>query len=219
MSRIFQPRERVSRNFADDIVGRFRSGYQVNKRPAALTEWRVTSGDPEVLGAVRGLLGGDEIQEWEAKGEDNLEVFTDVASVNILLENEDAIEARMVIWARGQKRIVTCEGDVYETEGGPYVCETGEFTTKREHEESDHVCEPVIRIRFRLADDPDLGLFEFQTGSWSMATVIGQEIYALQKALDKSEGEPVKATLSLEQVEYESGGKKRKFTKPVLTVK
>ena len=43
--------------FADDVVGQFRSGTQINRRPMALTEWRVTTGDPDVAYAISELLG------------------------------------------------------------------------------------------------------------------------------------------------------------------
>lgn len=212
---IFNPDvQRASRGPASDIVGRFRSGYQINGRPASLTDWRVTTDDPDVAESVQALFGGDEPQEWDTKGDDNVEVFTTSNSVDIILSGDSAIEARMLIWAKGAKRIVTCEGDVFETEGKPYECETGGFRNKREHEEAGHVCEPVIAITFRLADNPELGMFKFQSGAWSLATSIAKAIgdYA------KVEGDAL-ATLALEVVEYEQNGTPRKFTKPVLTVK
>lgn len=211
---IFDPNaQRSTKRFADDLVGRFRSGYQVNGRPAALTEWRVTTDDAEVATAIQSLLGGDEPQEWETKGDDNIEVFTTSEKVDIILSGESAIEARMLIWARGQKRLVTCDGSVAETEGKPHECLIGDFTTKREHEENGHVCEPNISVTFRLAESPDLGLFRFQSGSWSLATAI----YKALGDFAKHDYE-AKATLHLEVVEYESGGSTKRFTKPVVTI-
>lgn len=214
---IFAPRERTaSTNRVSDVVGRFRSGHQINNRPISLKEWRVTTGDPEVADSVLDLLGGDEVSTWEAKGEDNLEVFTNSQSVDIILAGTEAIDARMVVWARGAKRIVVCHDEVYDTEGGPFECEEGGYRTRAEHDEQGHVCEPVIKVRFRLAEAPDLGIFEFQTGAWSLATQVG---YVLNDIEDNdTEGNGVVATLALEQVEFESEGQKRKFTKPVITV-
>lgn len=220
---IFQPRERVrQRAAASDIVGRFRSGYQIDGKPNALSEWRVTSGDPEVMDAVIDYLGdaNDGVQEWEARGEDNLEVFTNTAEVSVLLKDITAIDARMLIWPkRGKTKDFVCGGVAHEFEKGkPYECTDGDWTTRAEHDEQDHVCEPAVKIRFRLADDPDLGLFEFQTGSWSMASVIGEEIGALMD-IEEADGLPARATLGLELVEYTTkDGKDRRFTKPVLTV-
>lgn len=211
---IFNPDVQPSRQgFKDDIVGRFRSGYQINDRPAALTEWRVTTDDQEVADFISETYDGDEPQAWDTKGPDDIEVFTKAESVDIILTGENAIEARMLIWAKGQKRIVTCEGTVAETEGKPHECTIGGFSRKKEHEEQGHVCEPVIAITFRLADNPDLGLFKFQSGSWSLATAIAKAIGDYAKT-----GHAATATLALEVVEYESNGTPRKFTKPVVTI-
>lgn len=194
---------------SSDVVGRFRSGYQVNGQPASLSAWRVTTGDPDVAKEVKGLLGGDKPQEWETKGEDNLEVFTAAEGVDIIIHDADAIDARMLIWPRGQKRIVVCDGSVFETDGRPYECEIGGFRTKKEHDEQDHLCEPRISIVFRLADNPELGLFKFESGAWSLATNIARPLR------DIGEDTDVKCNLSLERVEMRNGNT---FTKPVLTV-
>lgn len=210
---LFDPsvqRESARKFSGDDVVGRFRSGYQVGGRPASLKQWRVTTGDPDVASKVQSTFGGEEPQSWETKGEDTLEVFTEAPSVDIVLSGPDAIDARMLIWARGSKRIATCEGTIFETEGAPYVCEKGGFRNKREHEEQGHVCEPRVSVTFRLADDPDLGLFKFESGAWSLATAISRAIGDIQK-YDGA----VKATLSLEYVDLGNG---KAFTKPVIKV-
>lgn len=213
---IFAPRAREMREDTD-VVGRFRSGHQINNRPVSLKEWRVTTGEPEVAQAVAERLGG-EVETWETKGEDNLETFTSASSVDILLEDGvNSIDARMLVWARGAKRIVVCHDDVYDTEGGPFECNEGGYRTRAEHDEQGHVCEPNIKVRFRLADDPDLGVFEFQTGAWSLASQIGY-IYSDIEDAD-TDGEGVTATLALEAVEFTSqDGKPRKFTKPVIKI-
>lgn len=74
-----------------DIAGRFRSGHLINDRPASLEEWRVTTGDPEVAQKVYELLGGEAPQEWAAKGEVNIEVFSASSSVDIIIENAKAL--------------------------------------------------------------------------------------------------------------------------------
>lgn len=200
--------QRQSTN-TSDVVGRFRSGYQINGQPASLTEWRVTSGDPDVAKAVKDLLGGDKPQEWETKGEDNIEVFTKAGEVDIVIANAEAIDARMLIWPRGQKRIVVCDGSVFDTDGRPYECEVGGFRNKKEHDAQDHLCEPRVSITFRLAEAPELGLFKFESGAWSLATNIARPLGQIGDRTD------VKCKLSLEQVEMRNGNT---FTKPVLTV-
>ena len=94
-----KPRQR----FSDDIVGRFRSGHTLNGRPSALDDWRVTTGDPEVASAIYDLLGGDAPQKWDAKGEDDLEVFTASKEVEIILEGEKALRQSMLLWGRNGK--------------------------------------------------------------------------------------------------------------------
>jgi len=128
-------------------VGRFRSGHQIDGTPASLDEWRVTTGDPDVAAAIYAELGGDAPAEWEAKGEDNLEVFTASKSVDILLESESAIRQRLVLWKRHSSRQTnTKDGEFNYTATGPT---------------------PDVEIYFRLASQPDLGIFKFQTSSWS----------------------------------------------------
>lgn len=213
MSRIFDPKKRAPRASAGDRVGRFRSGHQLSGKPVSLQEWRITTDDSEVAQTVADLFGG-EPQQWETKGDDDVEVFTEAAEVGIILDPERGVDAHFYIWPRGQKRIVNCDGDVVEVEGRkPIECTSGTFTTKAEYEEEEHVCDPQVRVRFRLQDAPDLGTFEFQSGAWSLVTEVGPLLYDLS-AYDGS----VLATLGLEVVEYETQGQKKRFTKPVVTV-
>src|SRR5690606_39483525 len=58
---------RKQQDFSGDVVGRFRSGYQVDNRPQSLGAWRVTTGDPEVAARVHELFGGDSPQEWRSE--------------------------------------------------------------------------------------------------------------------------------------------------------
>lgn len=128
------------------VVGRFRSGHQIDGQPSSLDEWRVTTGDPDVAAAIYAELGGDAPAEWEAKGEDNLEVFNASKSVDILLESESAIRQRLVLWGRNSSPNTTVGELEY----------TGTGLT------------PDVEIYFRLASQPDLGIFKFQTSSWSL---------------------------------------------------
>jgi hypothetical protein len=207
------PRPKRS-SFADDLVGRFRSGYQINGRPSALEKWRVTTGDPSVADRIQELLGGEPAQEWEAKGEDNLEIFTEAESVEIILENAGAIRSEMILWGRSGA-IRKCDGVEQKGDdaGTPCVCPSS-FSDRKDAAKNGRGCEPSITIFFRLAEDPELGLFKFTSGSWSLAREIGLS----EEALSKVEGS-AKASLTLELVEYEAQGKKRRFTKPVVTIK
>lgn len=198
--------------FADDLVGRFRSGYQLNNRPATLEAWRVTTGDPDVAEAIGDLLGGD-AQEWAAKGEDNLEVFTEADSVEIILDGHNAIQSEMVLWGSNGP-IRKCNGveQLGDDAGEDCVCPAA-FADRKTHAEKGKGCKPNISVHFRLADAPDLGVFKFVSGSWSLARDIGPA----EDKLAEIDG-PARAKLSLVVVEYEAQGKARKFTKPVVEI-
>jgi hypothetical protein len=218
-----QPKPR--NKFADDVVGRFRSGHQINNRPAALTEWRVTTGDPEVASEVHDLLGGDAPQEWEAKGEDNIEVFTASSSVDIILEGTGALRQRMVLWGRNGKPISVSDGATLE-DGTPDPDAHLTFQERKAKAREGVGAEPQIEVFFRLAEAPDLGIFKFQTASWSMAQDLARDFVddALADAVGDSAEGKAKARLSLEHVEFTAkngprAGQLVSYTKPVLTIR
>ncbi|WVX87882.1 recombination directionality factor [Arthrobacter phage Berrie] len=219
------PRKR----FSDDVVGRFRSGHQINNRPAALTEWRVTTGDPEVADAVHEILGGDAPQDWEAKGEDNIEVFTASKEVEIILEGEKALRQKMVLWSRAGKLIQSGDGqtiDYPEDKVGPDPDAALSFQERKAKARDGFGAEPQIEVYFRLAEDPELGIFKFQTGSWSMASDLAYNDVEGELAdyVADSETGKVKASLKLEEVSFVAkngprAGQTVTYTKPVLKIK
>jgi hypothetical protein len=220
-----KPRQR----FADDVVGRFRSGHQLNGRPAALTEWRITTGDPEVADAVYELFGGDQPQEWDAKGEDNLEVFTASKEIDIILEGSKALRQKMVLWSRSGKLIQSGDGqtiDYPEDKVGPDPDAHLSFQERKAKARDGIGAEPQIEVYFRLAEDEELGIFKFQTGSWSMASDLAYndvEGELADYAADSDTGK-VKATLKLEEVSFVAkngprAGQTVSYTKPVLKIK
>ncbi|WP_329105551.1 hypothetical protein OG792_32925 [Micromonospora sp. NBC_01699] len=200
--------------FTSDIVGRFRSGYQVNGRPAALEQWRVTSGDPDVADTIRAMFGGDAAQTWDTQGEDSLEVFTEAPRVKVVLDGPSAIRQEMILWGRNTM-IRRCDGveqTMDEDKGKPCECPAS-YQDRKDAAKSGRGCAPSITIYFTLADDPDLGRFRFNSGSWSLV----RDIVTAEAQLAAIDG-PAEAWLGLEVVEYEAGGKKRRFTKPVVDV-
>jgi hypothetical protein len=203
------------KRFTDDVVGRFRSGAQVNRRPLALDEWRVTTGDPEVADAIAARFGGTP-QEWAAQGEDNIEVYTTTPSVDIILDGPDAVRQSMVLWGRNGL-IRTCDGVTQkDDQGSPCACPSA-LKDRKEAAKAGHGCEPSIQVYFRLADDPDLGKLKFFSGSWSMARDLVHD--GVEDALRDIDG-PARATLSIEKVEWETKeGTTRSFMKPVLAIK
>jgi len=217
-----QPQPRQA--FADDVVGRFRSGHQLNGLPAALEDWRVTTDDPEVAANIQTLMGGDEPQEWEAKGGDNIEVFTTTKSVEIILAGSKAVRERMVLWGRNGKLIMAGDGETLDwpedKAGTPDPDADLPFAERKAKGQDGTGMTPQIEVYFKLADQPDLGVFKFQTGSWSLARDL-----AADRTVDQLEqiGGPVRATLDLEHVEFTAKNGKRagqlvSFTKPNLKI-
>jgi hypothetical protein len=215
-----KPRQR----FADDVVGRFRSGHTLNGRPAALEDWRVTTGDPEVAKAIFDILGGDAPQEWDAKGEDNLEVFTASNKVAVILEGEKALRQSMILWGRNGKMISKSDGETME-DGTPDPDAELSFAERKKKGQDGIGPVPQIEVYFRLAEEPDLGIFKFQTGSWSMASDLAANDVEgdLRDYVADSETGKVRATLELEPVNFTikkgpNAGRNVSYTKPVLEI-
>jgi len=104
---------------SDDLVGRFRSGALVQGRPMALSDWRFTTGDPDVANVVAAAMGGSPA-EWETPTEENLEVYTTSTSFDILLDGPGAVRTGMVLWGRNAM-IRSCDG-VTQKDGSACAC-------------------------------------------------------------------------------------------------
>lgn len=212
--RIFDvdPDARPKKRFSEDIVGRFRSGAQVNNRPLALTEWRVTTGDPEVADRILDMLGGQEPQTWPTSGEDNLEVYTAAKTIDIILDGPSALQTGMALWGRNGL-IHACDGET-TTDGQPCPMAGKAVADRKEAAKAGYGCAPNIAVYFKLFNDTDLGKFKFVSSSWSLAG----EIYEAEDAL-AGIGGPARATLTLELVEYTTkAGRNVSYTKPVIKV-
>jgi hypothetical protein len=223
-----QPKPRQS--FQDDVVGRFRSGYQLNNRPAALSDWRITTGDPDVAKEIHDLFGGDAPQEWESKGEDNLEVFTASDAIDVILEGPKALRQKMVLWGRNGKLIQSGDGETLDypddKKGEPDPDAELSFQERKKKGQDGIGPVPQIEVYFRLAANPDLGIFKFQTGSWSLAQDLVRddvEQELADYAADSETGQ-VRATLKLEEVSFVAkngprAGQTVTYTKPVVKIK
>jgi len=191
--------------FADDVVGRFRSGHQLSGRPASLEEWRITTGDPEVADKVYDLFGGHEPQDWETKGEDSIEVFTAVPEVEIILADAKALRQRMVLWSRAGKLVIDSDG------GKELVDETpAPFRGP----------EPLIDLTFSLEVAPELGRFGLRSHSWNWATDLARSGTGERLAASPT---PVRASLALEKVSFIAkngprAGQPVAYTKPKLAL-
>lgn len=215
--RIFEnaPDDAPKERFSSDLVGRLRSGYQVNKRPVALKHWRVTTGDPDVARYIAETYEGDKPQTWDAQGEDNLEVFTKTDKIKVIFDGPSAIRQRMVL--RGFDGLIrVCDGaeqlgvDAADpATGRPCECPSG-FNDRKDAAKAGRGCKPDIVMFFTLADAPDMGKFKFASGSWSLV----KDLVAVDKKLTEIDG-PASAWLRLEEVVPKDPNAKR-FTKPVV---
>ncbi|MFI8263694.1 hypothetical protein [Streptomyces sp. NPDC085665] len=201
--------------FSDDTVGRFHSGKSVDGLPVALPEWRVSTGDPEVAAAVAQLLGGTPV-ETDSTSENYIEVETATDKVKVVLSGVDAITSDLKLW-NGPNLIHHCDGVEFlspdEDRGRPCNCPRL-MEDRKAAAKSKRGPSPSISVTFRLADDYDLGLFRFQTGSWKLAEVL----HTVENALEKVGGEAL-CSLELELVEYTTKkGRDVSYRKPVIKV-
>ncbi|MEU5160449.1 hypothetical protein AB0G74_12670 [Streptomyces sp. NPDC020875] len=201
--------------FSDDTVGRFHSGRSVNNVLEALAEWKVTTGDPDVAAAIAQLMGGTP-EETESTSENFIEILTETKRIKVVLSGPDAISSDMKLW-NGSNLIHHCDGveflspeeDKGKACGCPALMEDRKAAAKSKRGPS-----PSISVLFRIAEDYDLGLFRFQTGSWKLAEVL----HEIGNALDKVGGEAL-AELSIELVEYTTKrGRDVSYFKPVIRV-
>ncbi|MFI6861311.1 hypothetical protein ACIBKZ_15650 [Streptomyces sp. NPDC050421] len=193
----------------------FRAGMQLNNRPISLANWRVTAPEQSTADAIALLMGG-KVEEWETSKDDYLQVLTDTAAVEIVINGSKAIDDRLILWGRSGP-IHECDGVKFlspaEEKGNPCGC-PGLMRDRKDMAQSGRGPAPAISIRFRLAHDYDLGEGKLQSGAWSLATVL----HEIRDALDDIDGEAL-CRLELVHVEFVGNdGKKKEFRKPVITV-
>ena len=194
---------------ASDIVGRVRSGAQIQGRPVALQEWRFTTGDPEVAQAVADKYGG-EPKPWETTTEESLEVMTTAGSLSVVLTQ---IQSEFVLWGRNTP-IRSCDGSVQKDAACTGCVCPSDVKEHKEAARAGTACQPSVRATFRLADLPDLGLWRFNSASWQLAGEVNAAEEALAAVGGESEG-----VLRLELVEYTTkAGRNVSYTKPIIEV-
>ncbi len=216
----------VSDSASADVVGRFRSGYQVNGEPAGLDAFRITTGDEKLAKAIAKAFGTDKDKpnaggpaEWEAQGEDYLEVFTTTSAVNIILDSASAYQSSLsrrtadgdFMYATNGETI-TSVGEDYEDEytvGDPDPQAEQDLETRKAKAKKGLGAKPDVRIRFTIEAHPEWGTFEFRSGGWSLVQNDPEP-----KLRRLPEG-PILAQLKLTHV----NGKKFSWTKPELLVR
>ena len=195
---------------ASDIVGRVRSGAQVQGRPVALQEWRFTTGDPDVAAAVAEKYGGTP-QEWVTTTEESLEVMSSAGSLPVIITT---IQSEFVLWGRGSTPIRSCDGATQKDDSASACVCPSDVKDHKEAARAGSACQPSVRVTFRLADLPDLGLWRVNSASWQLAG----EVNAAEEALKAAGGE-TEAVIRLELVEYTTkNGRNVSYTKPVIEI-
>lgn len=220
-----------NQNFSDDYVGRFRSGRLVGKQPESLNEWRVTTGDPAVADIIAKLMGGD-VEEWETDKEDNLQVLTDSASVEIIIDSSDAIDASMKKFGfQGLEH--HCDGVKYLSDDDPELVGTScgcpsLLQDRKDRAKSGKGPKPSIDVTFKLAAHQEIGKFRFNSGGWSLVNVLHEVIESIDTVGGREEdasgkvtnpGRPVRASLTIEHVAYTTkAGRDVAYNMPVIKV-
>lgn len=212
--------------YSDDTVGRFHSGHKVENAkgklvPSTLNEWKVSTGDRAVADAIAQLLGGQPSEDEESTAENFISVYTEATTVPIILADADALDVDFKEWKNG-KITHHCTGSKFLSHplddkliGTACGCPPL-LAEKKMRWEAEMGPKPSITITFRLADDPELGLFKFQTSSYTMVRIVHE--YAAD--LNDIGGEAV-ADLALELVSYvptkgKMANKTVEYVKPVL---
>ncbi|RZS39162.1 hypothetical protein EV193_104378 [Herbihabitans rhizosphaerae] len=201
-----------------DYAGRFRSGMLVGRQPKALSEWRVTTDDPDVADKIAAMFGG-EPAEWDTEKSDNIQVMTDTKKLDVIVDGPSALRSRMAQYGTGGP-IHVCDG-VQFISGHPEDEEIGDdcgcprsLEDRKAKAKKQIGPKPDIRLVFRLADDPDLGVFMFTTGSWSLVKILDEVESALAEI-----GGPARVTLELAFEEYDTkAGRHVEYTWPKITV-
>lgn len=167
----------------------------------------------------REVFGGEAPQPWETTQEDNLEVFTASPEVDIIIANSKALRQRMVLWSRQGKLVIDSDGATY-ADGTPDPDAELTFAERKKKDQDGLGPAPQIEVYFRLAEEPDLGVFKYQTGSWSMLSDLVRDGTPARLA---GIGRPALAQLGIEYIVFKAKngprtGETISYRKLVLTI-
>ena len=194
-----------------DVVGTFRTGTVVKRRPVSLDYFRVTTDDVDVAEALEELLGGDTSENDSDR--EGLQVMTSASAVDVILES---VDSQFSVWSNG-KLVRTCNGAIQtsgDDTGRPCPC-AGMTLEQRKEFSNAGGCKPAISILFRLEKAPDLGSFRFRSSAWTLM----QPIQAVEAKVDEArdnDAPKLRGRIEIEQVTSTSG---RTFKLPRVTVR
>lgn len=218
-------------DYSDDTVGRLHSGYMDETdprkpKPVALTKWRFSTGEKPVGDAAAELFGGTPVENENPDVENFIDVFTDATKVPVIIEpGTNGIDSDMKEWRNG-KLVHHCDGVRFLSHlSNPAKvgdeCGCPKLFAERKQAAKDFMGpSPSITVHFRLAEDPALGLFKYQTSSWTLAKILHEAEEAVETV---GQGSPVFGFLELEYVEFvltkgKDRGKTVSYTKPVIRI-
>ncbi|MFC9489262.1 hypothetical protein ACFTZM_24645 [Streptomyces hydrogenans] len=179
--KLYDDRADRPRGSASEPVGRFHVARQQDGRPIAVSAWRVTTEDHSIADAVGGLYGGAP-QMSDAGDEHVVEVLTRRDHIPVLLGGREAVSLRMVMRGAGETFHV-CDGtrslEPAGARGSLCGCPAS-LADRKAVARAGRGPTPEVRVDFRLADLPELGVFSLVSTSWELAA----ELPALAAALD-----------------------------------
>ncbi|WP_244290730.1 hypothetical protein [Streptomyces virginiae] len=213
--KLYDDRADRSRGFASEPVGRFHVARQRGGRPIAVSAWRITTEDHAVADAVGGLYGGVP-QLLDTGDELVVEVLTRRDHIPVLLGGRGAVSLRMVMLGAGETFHV-CDGTRFLEPAGARGSLCGcpaSLADRKAAAQAGRGPTPEVRIGFRLADLPELGVFSLVSTSWELAA----ELPALAAALDTA-AVPAMGVLRYELVEFTTrSGIAVSYRRPVVEV-
>lgn len=208
-----RPKKRVNYDTPDF---RLKGGLMVNGQPQALSTWAFSTDESATSSYFAETYGGEvEVLDVE-KGDDQL-VVTETSSVEVLITSAKSLTTVMVLYGMNGP-IHKCDGAyslLEDEEGEPCGCPAA-FAERKALARKGRGPSPEIKLRFQLADNPELGTGLYRTGSWTLVKDIPQLEDDLAAHFAHSD-EPIAATLRLEHVEFTTkAGMDVSFYRPVI---
>ncbi|MFE0256917.1 hypothetical protein [Streptomyces sp. NPDC059010] len=180
------------------VVGQFHVGRHKDGKPVAASSWRVTTRMQHVADALVGYYENS-ILAGKAKDGRAAEVVTGCDRVPILLVGQRAVTLRMMLKGAGEV-FHSCDGyrflDPAPQYGEPCGCPST-LGERKSAAATGRGPVPETRIRFRLAELPNIGMFVLNSSSWAFAEEVPQLTHALGTV-----SEPVRCVLRYDMVEF-----------------
>lgn len=219
------PKPSTNKTFANDLVGKIKGGYSENGQPVASSTIVFTTDDPEVATATAEAFGG-EVQELDVDRGDDHRVVSDVTTVKLTLDNPQALRTRFALYGQAGLIFATDGQDILEgedfaenTAGMPWTTRPKTLESWKAGAKEGRQPRPDIKLKGKLADNPDLGYFQYSTTGWSLVRDLPAIEQQLEDAFEASGGEPIAVELKLGEVTMKKGAYAGKsYTRPFITV-